>query len=72
VLRELIAAAERQDYHMLIGVIDATNSMRIRLHQSLGFRHCGTIREAGFKFSRWLDIVFYQLILRTPSEPQEH
>ena len=68
-LQEVIANAQKQDYHVLVGVIDAANSVSIRLHESLGFSHCGTIRQAGFKFQRWLDVVFYQRILSTPSDP---
>jgi L-amino acid N-acyltransferase YncA len=68
-LQEIISAAQGQDYHILVGAIDATNAVSIRLHESLGFGHCGTIRQAGFKFGRWLDLVFYQLILSTPSDP---
>ncbi|MFO0208835.1 MAG: GNAT family N-acetyltransferase, partial [Betaproteobacteria bacterium] len=29
------------------------------------------IREAGFKFGRWLDLSFYQLTLQTPAQPSE-
>jgi len=68
-LRAIIAAAEQQDYHVMVGGIDASNSVSIRLHESLGFSSCGVIRHAGFKFGRWLDLAFYQLILRTPSAP---
>jgi L-amino acid N-acyltransferase YncA len=68
-LREIIAAAQAQSYHMLVGAIDASNSVSIRLHESLGFVPCGNIRQAGFKFGRWLDLAFYQLILPTPSDP---
>jgi len=71
VLQEVIAAAQGQGYHMLVGGIDATNAVSIRLHESLGFTYCGTIREAGFKFGRWLDLSFYQLILSTPSDPTD-
>jgi len=70
-LREVIAAAQGQDYHLLVGGIDATNSTSIHLHESLGFTHCGTIRQAGFKFGRWLDLTFYQLLLSTPSQPTD-
>jgi L-amino acid N-acyltransferase len=70
-LQEVIAAAQGQDYHLLVGVIDASNSVSIQLHEALGFIHCGTIRQAGFKFSRWLDVSFYQLILSTPSKPMD-
>lgn len=68
-LQEVIADAQGQGYHLLVGAIDAANSVSIRLHQTMGFTQCGTIREAGFKFGRWLDLVFYQLILSTPAEP---
>jgi L-amino acid N-acyltransferase len=70
-LQELIAAAQGQGYHILVGGIDATNSVSIRLHEALGFSYCGTIRQAGFKFARWLDLSFYQLILPTPSNPTD-
>ena len=68
-LEEVIAAAKAQNYHTLVGVIDSQNEVSIGLHESVGFSHAGTIRQSGFKFGRWLDIVFYQLILDTPSEP---
>jgi phosphinothricin acetyltransferase len=70
-LQELIRVAQAQDYHVLIGGIDSQNAVSIRLHESLGFVHAGTIRQAGFKFGRWLDLVFYQLILPTPASPKE-
>jgi L-amino acid N-acyltransferase len=68
-LAELIAAAKRQDYHTLIGGIDAQNAASIALHRRLGFERCGHIRQAGFKFNRWLDLTFYQLLLDTPVRP---
>jgi phosphinothricin acetyltransferase len=70
-LEELISAARAQDYHVLIGGIDSENTISIRLHERLGFRHAGTIRHAGFKFGRWLDLAFYQLILDTPAQPKD-
>ena len=68
-MRELIARAKAQGYHMMIGGIDAENSGSIRFHKKLGFRHCASIKQAGFKFGRWLDLEFYQLILPTPANP---
>lgn len=70
-LQETISAAQKQNLHVLVGAIDAANQVSIRLHESTGFVHCGTIRQAGFKFGRWLDLVFYQLILTTPAEPKD-
>jgi L-amino acid N-acyltransferase len=68
-LQAIIEAAQRQGYHVMVGGIDATNAISIKLHQSLGFTHCGTVKESGFKFGRWLDLAMYQLILPTPSAP---
>lgn len=70
-LQAIVAEAEEQDYHIMVGGIDASNQVSIRLHESLGFTSCGVIRQAGFKFGRWLDLAFYQLILRTPSAPAD-
>ena len=68
-LAAIIDAAEKQDYHVMVGGIDASNAVSIRLHESLGFTACGIVRHAGFKFGRWLDLAFYQLILKTPAAP---
>ena len=70
-LQQLIESAQQQNYHLLIGGIDASNSGSIALHQKLGFVHSGTITQAGFKFGRWLDLAFYQLTLNTPTEPAD-
>jgi phosphinothricin acetyltransferase len=68
-LREVIAAAKAQDYHVLVGGIASDNTVSITLHEQFGFTYAGTIKQAGFKFGRWLDLVFYQLILTTPARP---
>ena len=65
-LSELIAIAKQQNYHTMIGGIDAQNTISIKLHCSMGFKHCGCIKQVGYKFNKWLDLEFYQLILATP------
>lgn len=68
-MQALIRQATAQDYHLMVGGIDAANAGSIALHEKLGFTHAGTIRQAGFKFGRWLDLAFYQLLLPTPEAP---
>jgi phosphinothricin acetyltransferase len=68
-MTRLIAAAEQQSYHVMVGGIDAANSASIALHERLGFERAGVIHQAGFKFGRWLDLAFYELRLRTPAVP---
>lgn len=70
-MQRLIQSACEQQLHALIGGIDAGNQESITFHEKLGFVHAGTIKEAGFKFQRWLDLAFYQLILPTPSAPSD-
>lgn len=68
-MERLIAHAQQRDVHVMIAGIDATNAASVALHQRLGFEHAGTIRQAGFKFGRWLDLAFYQRIFATPAHP---
>jgi L-amino acid N-acyltransferase YncA len=62
-LTELIRLAKQQGYHVMIGAIDADNAGSIAFHEKFGFVATGTIREVGYKFGHWLDLVFMQLIL---------
>jgi len=68
-MQRLIDEARAQQLHVMVGGIDAANAGSIALHERLGFVHAGTIRQAGFKFGRWLDLAFYQLVLETPARP---
>jgi L-amino acid N-acyltransferase YncA len=68
-MRELIAAAREQQYHVLVGGIDIANAGSVSMHERLGFTYAGTVRQAAYKFGRWLDLGFYQLILETPEQP---
>lgn len=47
----------------MVGVIDSGNEVSIALHRQMGFEHAGTLKEAGRKFDRWLDVAIYQLNL---------
>ncbi len=69
-LTALIERARAADVHVMIGGIDADNAASIALHQSLGFVAVGRLPQVGFKFGRWLDLCFYQLILAPPSQPR--
>lgn len=68
-MKQLIASATEQQYHCMVGGIDIANAASIATHEKLGFRYAGTIRQAGFKFGRWLDLCFWQLLLTTPTQP---
>ncbi|RZJ71022.1 GNAT family N-acetyltransferase [Flavobacterium sp.] len=63
-LETLIAKAKEQGFHTMIGGIDASNEDSIAFHRKFGFVECGVIRESAFKFDRWLDLLFMQLLLK--------
>ena len=50
-------------FHTAIGIIALPNAASVALHEAVGFRHAGTIREAGRKFDRWHDVGYYQTML---------
>jgi L-amino acid N-acyltransferase YncA len=60
---ELMDRAAKLNKHVMVGVVDADNAASIGLHRSLGFQDVGRFREVGFKFGRWLDLLFLQCIL---------
>lgn len=70
-LAEIIEHAKDQQFHCIIGVIDAENEISIGLHESFGFEHVGTFKQVGYKFGKWLDATFMQLTLQTPENPVE-
>lgn len=57
-VRELFPHASRLGKHIMIGAIDAANGPSIRLHERLGFERAAVLKEVGFKFNRWLDLLF--------------
>src|SRR5262249_17631406 len=56
----LLARAAALGKHVMVGGIDAANSASIRFHERLGFVQAGRLPEVGYKFERWLDLVFLQ------------
>ncbi|MEK3763798.1 MULTISPECIES: GNAT family N-acetyltransferase [unclassified Solibacillus] len=70
-MHSLIEEAKANDVKTMVGCIDKENTASIKIHEKLGFTYSGTIRNAGYKFGQWLDLVFYQLDLEGPKNPQE-
>ena len=70
-MKHIIQVAEDAQLHSLIGGIDAENTLSIDFHEKFGFTAVGNLKEVGYKFGKWLDLVFMQLILETPLHPKE-
>jgi L-amino acid N-acyltransferase YncA len=59
-LRQLIEAAQASGCRTIVASVAADNAAGLRLHQSLGFEVVGTLKDAAYKFSRWMDITLVQ------------
>lgn len=63
-LASLVSAARTAGYHAMVAGIDATNEASLALHRKAGFEPVAHFREVGWKFDRWLDLVFMERMLR--------
>jgi L-amino acid N-acyltransferase len=59
----LIPRAASLGKHVIVGGIDADNAASIRMHERLGFEKVAHMKQVGWKFGRWLDLVFMQLVV---------
>ncbi|MCM5678073.1 arsenic resistance N-acetyltransferase ArsN2 [Schlegelella sp. S2-27] len=59
----VMAHARKRGFHTMVGVVDAANAASVRLHEAMGFKVAGVVREGGYKFDRWLDVAFVQAML---------
>jgi phosphinothricin acetyltransferase len=62
-LQSLIDAANDLGKHTIIGGVDSCNEASLRLHQGFGFEEVARFKQVGYKFDRWLDVIFFQLML---------
>ena len=59
----LIEAAQERKLHMMIAGIEASNTVSVKLHTQFGFVECARFTQVGYKFGRWLDLIFMQRLL---------
>lgn len=64
-LGELLAHAKKVGHHVVLAQVSADQVASLALHRSFGFREVGRLREVGFKFGRWLDVVVFDLVITT-------
>jgi L-amino acid N-acyltransferase YncA len=59
----LLDELKRRGFHLALGGLALPNDPSVRLHERLGFRKVGHMHEAGWKFDRWIDVGFWELLL---------
>ncbi len=63
-MQPLIDSATEKGMHTILAGIDASNEASIHFHEVFGFEKVAHMKEVGYKFNKWLDLVFMQLILK--------
>jgi len=60
---ELLDQLKKQNYHVVIGGLTLPNDASVKLHEKFGFEKVAHFKEVGYKFNKWHDVGFWQLIL---------
>lgn len=68
-LKAILARARSLGKHIMIAGVDSENSASLRFLERFGFEPAGRLREVGYKFDRFLDLVFLQYWITAPTRP---
>jgi len=60
--QSLLTELRRKEVHTVIGGIALPNPASVRLHEKLGFQKTAHFKDVGFKFGRWMDVGYWQLV----------
>ena len=60
ILSDLLAQAKNLGHHRVIAAISGDQDPSLALHRALGFVEVGHLTEVGFKFGKWLDLVYLE------------
>lgn len=63
ILQDLLDKARAIGHHTIIAGIDAEQKASIALHEHFGFVKVAHLHQVGYKFDRWLGVVYMQLML---------
>ena len=66
---ELLEQLRALDFHAVIGGISLPNEKSISLHEKFGFKKIAQFHEVGYKFEKWIDVGYWELILGKSFRP---
>jgi len=62
--QELVRQVREMDLHAIIGGIALPNEASVYLHEKFGFEKVAHFKEVGFKFGKWIDVGYWELIFK--------
>jgi L-amino acid N-acyltransferase len=63
ILKDLIERSRAIGHHVIIAGIDGEQTASVALHEKFGFEKVAHLKQVGFKFGRWLDVIYMELML---------
>jgi phosphinothricin acetyltransferase len=69
--RALIDHYRSTRIHAIIGGVALPNDASTGLHEKLGFQKIAHFKEVGWKFDRWIDVGYWELILTPGGGPAD-
>ncbi|KAK3838022.1 MAG: acyl-CoA N-acyltransferase [Linnemannia gamsii] len=61
-LKDILIEAKLLNFHSIIGSASEGNDASVNLAKAFGFRIVGTMKENAYKFGRWIDNIFFELL----------
>ncbi len=69
--RFLLKLLRMQGYYNAFAIVTGENKASHEFHKRMGFTKSFVEKHSGYKFGRWLDVVYWQYPLRTGDAPPE-
>lgn len=61
-MEAVIVAGKEAGLHTIVARIAEGNAVSVHLHEALGFLCIGVMKEVGYKFDRWVDVILMQFL----------
>ncbi len=62
-LDAILVELRRRGFHCVMGGVSLPNDASVALLQKFGLRQVAHFKEVGYKFDRWIDVGYWQLLL---------
>ena len=59
----LFEQLKKMNMHAIMGGVSLPNEASVALHEKFGFKKVAHFKEVGFKFGKWVDVGYWQLIV---------
>ena len=64
IIAELLERAKNNGIHVILSRVAGENEASKTLHINFGFELVGILKEVGYKFDRYIDVNFYQKLIK--------